>query len=312
MDQGESLNSSENLFSGSRPDAGTLQEVRRTRLKQSVVALFLIVVAVFFVSSSLAQRGRQRNPAQAQPASPATAQPQVKNQDKNKFNHTSHTQIKCDNCHVRKIDALTPSLPGHRACISCHVKEFTSTGFGICANCHKGINAVRPELVEFPERESYGVAFSHTKHATYIGGERRADCSECHAVAGARATLPAHRECYTCHKAPEAFKAGEKQIDGSCGLCHTNEGSFKKFSTGSGAYRYRFTHDAHIGAGAKCAECHGVTGDGSDQVSQPVLKEHRGAGYAKSCGSCHNGRRAFGGEVENNACVRCHGRNPLA
>lgn len=313
MNRSESLKSSGNLSSGNATDAGPLGDVRRaglnTRLKQMVVALFLVGTVVFFVSSSLAQRGRQaRRPAQ--PSQPAAAQPQD-NRDKNKFNHTSHAQIKCDDCHVRKIDALIPSLPGHRACVSCHVKEFTSTGFGICANCHKGIDAVRPALVDFPKRESFGVAFSHTTHATYIGGERRADCSECHAVSGARATLPAHRECYTCHKAPGEFKANEKPIDGNCGVCHTNQGSFMNFKTGGAAYRYRFTHDSHVSAGAKCAECHGITGEGSDQVSQPVLREHRGVGFSKGCGSCHNGRRAFGGEIEHNACARCHGRNPL-
>jgi c(7)-type cytochrome triheme protein len=319
MNRSESLNSSENFSSGNAKDAGLLGGIRRAglnaRLKQLVVALFLICAAVLFVSSSLAQRGRQsRQPAPARPSQPApaaAAQPQA-NKDKNKFTHDSHAQIKCDNCHIRKVDALVPSLPGHRACVSCHVKEFTSTAFGICSNCHKAIDAVRPALVDFPERESFGVAFSHTTHATYIGGERRADCSECHAVSGARATLPAHRECYACHKAPGEFKPGEKQIDGNCGVCHTNQGSFMKFNTGGAAYRYRFTHDSHLRAGAKCAECHGVMGEGSDQVSQPALREHRGVGFSKSCGSCHNGRRAFGGEVEHNACVRCHGRNPLA
>lgn len=282
------------------------------RLKQCVVVLFLVGATAFFVSSSLAQRGRQaRRPAQsASPAQPATtaAQPQ----DKSRFTHASHTQLKCDNCHVRKADALTPVLPGHRACVSCHVKDFVSTGFGICVNCHKGIDAVRPALVDFPERESYGVAFSHVNHATYIGGERRADCSVCHGVAGARATLPGHRECYTCHKAPEEFKTGEKVIEGSCGLCHTNDGSFKKFVNGGPAYRYRFNHDSHVRSGARCIECHNVLGEGADQVSQPRLAQHRGVGFSKSCGACHNGRRAFGGEVEDNSCVKCHGRNPLA
>lgn len=315
MDRSESLNIAENLSNGSRADEVIGRESNRvrlnTRLKQCIFALFLIVATALFVSSTLAQRGRQRRPAPTTQPATTAAQPQD-SKDKNRFNHASHTQLKCDHCHVRKIDALTPVLPGHRACVSCHVKEFTSTQFGICANCHKGIDAVRPAMVEFPERESYGVAFSHVKHATYIGGERRADCSECHSIAGSRVSLPAHRECYTCHKAPEEFKAGEKQIEGSCGLCHTNDGSFKKFSVGGAAYKYRFTHDTHVRSGAKCAECHGVMGDGLDQVSQPVLREHRGGGFAKSCGSCHNGRRAFGGEMEHNACVKCHGRNPLA
>src|SRR6185295_16652716 len=56
-----------------------------------------------------------------------------------RFNHTSakHSQIKCDGCHVRRADAIKPVVPGHRACISCHIKEFTSTQFSICSNCHE-------------------------------------------------------------------------------------------------------------------------------------------------------------------------------
>jgi c(7)-type cytochrome triheme protein len=33
------------------------------------------------------------------------------------------------------------------------------------------------------------------------------------------------------------------------------------------------------------------------------LKEHIGTGFGRSCGSCHNGRRAFSGD---GSCSRCH------
>src|SRR5260370_28129578 len=124
-------------------------------------------------------------------------------QGKTKFDHSKHNQLKCDQCHVRKADAVKPVLPGHGACISCHIKEFTSTQFGICSNCHEGITAVQPPVVAFPERQTVGVVCSPNTHATYVGGEKRADCSSCHTVAGARTTFPAHRECYVCHKAPD-------------------------------------------------------------------------------------------------------------
>jgi len=87
-----------------------------------------------------------------------------------KFSHTTHNQIKCDQCHVRKADAIVPVMPGHRACIACHIKAFTSTQFGICSNCHQGITAVLPPVVDFPERQSFGVEFSHKTHATYQAG----------------------------------------------------------------------------------------------------------------------------------------------
>ena len=232
-------------------------------------------------------------------------------QDKNKFEHAKHNELKCDQCHVRKADAIKPVVPAHGACIACHIKEFTSTQFGICANCHEGINAVRPKVQAFPERQTFGVEFSHKTHATYVSGEKRADCAGCHAVAGARTTFPAHRECYVCHKAPEQVKAGEKVGGASCGECHTTSGDKKPPSLMSRAYNFRFTHQVHAQReGIACTECHNVLGGTAAQVSVPQLKEHRGAAFS-SCGACHNGRRAFGGELGNNACARCHGRNMM-
>jgi len=228
-----------------------------------------------------------------------------------KFTHAKHNQIKCDQCHVRRADAIKPVLPGHRACIGCHIKEYTSTQFGICTNCHDGIKAIQPKLLEFPERQTFGTEFSHKTHATYVSGEKRADCSSCHEATGQRATFPAHRECYVCHKAPDQVKAGEKVGGASCSVCHTTTGDKKPPSAMSKAYNYRFTHQVHAQReGINCTECHKVLGEAATQVSLPQLKEHRGAGF-QACGSCHNGKRAFGGELGNNACARCHGRNMM-
>jgi c(7)-type cytochrome triheme protein len=104
-----------------------------------------------------------------------------------------------------------------------------------------------------------------------------------------------------------AVKAGEKVGGASCGECHTVGGDKNPPSVASRAYNFRFSHDAHVGR-AQCTECHSVLGgDSSAQVSLPQLKEHRGAGFTKSCGSCHNGSRAFSGEQGKGcSCNRCH------
>ena len=277
-------------------------------LKQLLAGLFFAAM-VLFVCSSLTRRGEAAGSppnisASVEPASFSGAQGNTK------FDHAKHNQLKCDQCHVRKADAVKPVLPGHGACISCHIKQFTSTQFGICSNCHEGITAVQPPVVAFPERQTFGVEFSHKTHATYQAGEKRADCSSCHAVAGTRTTFPAHRECYVCHKAPDQVKPNEKVGGASCGECHTTSGDKKPHSAMSNAYNFRFTHQVHSQReGIACAECHNVLENQSAaQVSLPQLKEHRAAGYMKSCGSCHNGRRAFGGELGDNACIRCHGK----
>ncbi len=289
-----------------RDDAIVELDASRRRPKRCVMIGFALVFAAIFSSSMFGGKGEaQSRKGRSAPAAPATS-PAASS----KFNHTSskHSEIKCDQCHARRADALKPVMPGHRACIACHIKEFTSTSFGVCANCHEGITAVQPKVLQFPERQSFGTEFSHKTHATYQSGERRAECSDCHTVQGLRASFPGHRECYVCHKAPEQVKAGERVGGASCGECHTTTGDKTPPSVMSGAYRFRFTHQEHVQReGINCTECHKVLGEAAVQVSLPALRQHRGAGY-QSCGACHNGRRAFGGELVDKACARCHGR----
>lgn len=279
----------------------------RKRFKRFVALVFAAIAAVLFSASMFAGKGETGAQPQAKKKSPLSV---LEQSPSNKlFNHMSakHSQIKCDQCHVRRADAVKPAMPGHRACISCHIKEFTSTGFVICANCHDGIKATLPKVIEFPERRSFGTEFSHKTHATYQNGARRAECSDCHSLAGARATFPAHRQCYACHKAPDQVKAGERVGGASCGECHTATGNKNPPSVMARAYSFRFNHQAHAEREKiNCTECHRVLGEGAVQVSLPQLREHLGAGF-QSCGACHNGRRAFSGDAQGN-CARCHGR----
>jgi c(7)-type cytochrome triheme protein len=75
----------------------------------------------------------------------------------------------------------------------------------------------------------------------------------------------------------------------------------------SKAYNYKFTHRVHAQReGISCAECHNVLVTSAAQVSVTQPREHRGAGPG-TCGACHNGRRAFGGELGPGcSCNRCH------
>lgn len=290
-------------------DEVTGPDSSRGRFKRFVTIVFAAVAAALFSASMFAGEGEATVKADTkkEPAHSFFEQ----TPSNSRFNHMSskHGQIKCDQCHVRRADAVKPVMPGHRACISCHIKEFTSTAFGICANCHDGIKAVQPKVIEFPERQTFGTEFSHKTHATYQSGGKRADCSDCHALTGARATFPAHRECYVCHKAPDQVKAGEQVGGASCGECHTTAGNKNRPSIMSGAYNFRFTHQDHAQREKiSCTECHKVLGgDTGNQVSLVRLKEHLGAGY-QSCGACHRGGgRAFSGD-DCNSCARCHGK----
>lgn len=64
-----------------------------------------------------------------------------------------------------------------------------------------------------------------------------------------------------------------------------------------------YTHDSHVvKLGLKCAECHyhifnRMANNYKDKATMFDMMN------GKSCGVCHNGRKAFG--VEKN-CIRCH------
>ena len=122
--------------------------------------------AVAFLLAMIAAMGPRASSAGASVEDTTAGQ----SQGSGKFNHTSqrHGQIKCDACHVRRADAVAPVMPGHRACIACHIREFISKEFGICSNCHEGIKEVQPKVLTFPERQTFGTEFSHKTHATYV------------------------------------------------------------------------------------------------------------------------------------------------
>ena len=106
----------------------------------------------------------------------------------------------------------------------------------------------------------------------------------------------------------------EKVGGASCGECHTLTGDKKPPSA---IARAKSDGRNDQPSGSRTARGNKVQRmsqrarrQGAVQVSVPQLKEHRGGAFQK-CGSCHNGRRAFGGELINNACMRCHGRNMM-
>jgi hypothetical protein len=59
-----------------------------------------------------------------------------------------------------------------------------------------------------------------------------------------------------------------------------------------------------------CNECHRVRAGVARglQVSAPQPLNHHASPGALSCMTCHNGKRAFGGE-DFAACKRCHAGN---
>jgi c(7)-type cytochrome triheme protein len=148
--------------------------------------------------------------------------------------------------------------------------------------------------------------FDHARH-TRMGGD---GCATCHrpARAGVAMTIPtgtnAHVTCYQCH-GPQA-KSGDKQIS-SCATCH-ELGRFVRTREVAQAFRVSFSHAKHNkDEGLGCNDCHRVRAGATQpfQVTAPQPLNHHAPPGASSCMSCHNGRRAFGGD-DFSVCTRCH------
>jgi c(7)-type cytochrome triheme protein len=224
--------------------------------------------------------------------------------DFSKFSHSSgaHARLPCATCHRRDASAPQTTRPGHRPCAGCHSQKFAALGGPICTICHKTADPKDGALKPGPTLKSFGVRFDHSRHAS-------AGCASCHKAAsrGVALTIPsgatAHATCYQCHNA--GAQAGGRDIS-SCSTCHA-PGRAGRVTMAAKAYQVNFSHAAH-GAKAKlsCNECHRLrAGGGRDQVSEPQPLMHHASASAQSCMTCHNNKRAFGGD-DFADCKRCH------
>ncbi|MFN0112964.1 MAG: cytochrome c3 family protein [Blastocatellia bacterium] len=256
---------------------------------------------------------------------------------------TSQAQdLKCDSCH--NSSGLTTSLvpttdrnkqlrlkfPSHRACIECHVSEFTSKPQQTCKICHEtkqGLIARPPER-EFPRRYDFSAFFDATQHTAHMQGYglpngKKMDCNFCHQQVGNQAalTVASHPECYVCHS-PNSGNQKASQKTG-CYVCHTEQRTddVTVYGRSSKAFGALFTHKTHVSyTNGRCNDCHTDNGGSYNQTSPSMLKitahasvEQRGG---KGCFSCHDGgqhlgRTVFSGEPGSDgggSCNKCHTR----
>jgi c(7)-type cytochrome triheme protein len=284
----------------SRIDPRVTTHGQRALFQLSACACGLLVV-VFTLSAST----RREAPNEQQMQVPENA-------DYSKFQHSTayHARLPCLLCHRRETNSARPSIPGgsnHLPCAGCHVKQFADSTNAICTICHS--NAQSGALKPFPQLSSFNMRFDHARHTT-MGG---VGCSTCHRPSrgGVAMTIPAgfnaHVTCYQCH-GPEA-KSGERQIS-SCGVCH-ELGRRVRTPEMASAFRVGFSHAKHNkNEGLNCDECHRLrTGVVQRfQVSAPQPLNHHASPNAFSCMSCHNGKKAFGGD-DFGACKRCHSKD---
>ncbi|MGH9968950.1 MAG: cytochrome c3 family protein [Pyrinomonadaceae bacterium] len=183
----------------------------------------------------------------------------------------------------------------------------------MCEICHANVQSSNPPLKGFPARfnENFNVNFDHSQHMA--GSARpRNGCTACHGgsvLRGAGLIIPAglnaHNGCYSCHTPNSKSTAGGDIA--SCGVCHDQK-RYSRTPTNARAFRFAFSHAKH-GPRERlaCNDCHSLTSGAPQtrQVSSPFPAEHFPLGRM-NCLTCHNGRRAFGGDLAFKDCKRCH------
>jgi c(7)-type cytochrome triheme protein len=226
--------------------------------------------------------------------------------DYSKFQHSSrnHSRLPCLLCHRRETNSPRPNLPGgsgHLPCAGCHAQQFSSAESPICTICHTDVKS--GALKSFPRLTSFRMKFDHSLHLR-MGN---ISCATCHKPArgGVAFSIPAgfngHATCFRCHT-PRA-QANGRDIS-SCGTCH-QLGSYARTPEFAPAFRVSFNHEKH--QKTACNECHQVRAGMPQrrQVTAPEPLNHHASGRALSCMTCHDGKRAFGGD-DFTVCKRCH------
>lgn len=279
----------------------------RKRHQVSIAAgLILLAVAIPVMVRIVSASHTELTPINTESWEPQT-QP-----DYSKFNHANpnHSRLPCLLCHRREDNSVQPKLPGasgHVPCAGCHSQQFADANSPICTNCHTDVHS--GTVKSFPRLKSFSVAFDHARHTSMSG----LSCATCHRPArrGVAFSIPAgfnaHATCYRCHS-PRA-KSGDRDIS-SCGTCH-KLGPYSRTPDWATAFTMRFSHAKHgASQNLRCNDCHQVRAGQPQrrQVTSPQAANHHASARTQSCMTCHNGKRAFGGD-DFSACKRCHTGN---
>jgi len=211
------------------------------------------------------------------------------------FSHNTHLKINadrttkagCKTCHsTAKPTNLRYSmadLEKGKSCGACHNGR-TAFTVAKCTGCHQ----VRE--ITYQVKQTGPVHFSHARHLKTM------QCNACHTELYATgknftvsmADMKKGKSCGACHNGAKAFSISK------CAGCHpTKEIAFQVKETGITV----FSHKRHL-KGYQCSACHTklyAVGP-NKHVSMTAMEK------GKSCGACHDGKKAFAVA----ACVKCH------
>jgi c(7)-type cytochrome triheme protein len=279
---------------------------QRSRLSLITLMVALIVTGMTF-ATVLNSRASGSMPGLPTASSPDQEPMQFpEGLDYGKFQHSTrnHSRLPCLLCHTRSDNSARPRRPGgskHLPCAGCHAQQFSDSESPICTICHTDVKS--GALKAFPRLKSFRMKFDHSRHLS-MGS---VSCGTCHQPArgGVALSIPssfnAHTTCYRCHT-PRA-QSGGRDIS-SCGTCH-QLGGYSRTPESAQAFRVSFNHFKH--QKVTCTECHQVRAGMPQrrQVTAPEPLNHHATGRGQSCMTCHNGKRAFGGD-DFTVCKRCH------
>jgi len=214
------------------------------------------------------------------------------------FSHKKHLEkkprrdpLQCKACHEngRKTPekANMAGMEKGKSCGACHNGR-SAFSVALCTKCH-----IVKEIT-YDVKQTGKVAFSHQKHLKKVH-----QCSKCHNAifkAGKNqpvgmAAMGKGESCGACHTGKDAFALAD------CQKCHPyRDKSYKVKDAGN----VQFSHKAHLDMSFTCKDCHDSIfkpGKGNPKTSMTKMEE------GKSCGACHDGKKAF---TVKSDCATCH------
>lgn len=218
------------------------------------------------------------------------------------FSHSVHiakTGGACKTCHNGRVitgssKAVTMAeMEKGQTCGACHNGKKAFAVTANCDRCHKGM---KPKEITFNLKNTAAATFSHAFHTQAYS------CKECHtkifqykAVVGAATMddMSKGKSCGVCHDGKTAFASSS-----DCDKCHKGmkQGKITFKTTVGEAY---FSHEFHTKA-FKCSECHTKLFPykaGKVKATMGNMED------GKSCGACHDGKKAFSVQGD---CIKCH------
>lgn len=217
-------------------------------------------------------------------------------------NHKKHIEmgLSCVACHLGVAHGgQLYNKTKMQTCFDCHDKGRSPAmpANENCVACHRQKDRVIPQKTAIYGSGDTVVKFSHTPHVAAL------KCTDCHtklfpmASGQVRITLGEHKSgarCFACHD-------GKKAPGGdNCTACHAKSPAprvldFKVKGLGT----LKFNHEGHFNK-FTCTDCHTKLYAYKQGTQKTTMDEME---KGKSCGACHNGKKAFsvGGD-----CVKCH------